>query len=234
MLGFLWRLRDLLRLFLSGHARKMWDGVRYRLYSESTSLGMRRDLGVAFKAPTATIPIRIRPLAPTDDLTILDPDQPGISADEASWRLGQWRLLCARMPTCYVAVDAEDRICYMQWLLADTQNSRIRTVFGNLYPMLRPEEMLLEGAYTPEQFRGKGIMGAAMARVAERALEFGARRVITFVDESSVASVKGCRKAGFTPFVRRRETFRLFRRRITFLPLTGPVAVPDVQAALTS
>jgi hypothetical protein len=77
-------------------------------------------------------------------------------------------------------------------------------------------------------------MSAAMARVAERALEFGARRVITFVDETSDASLKGCRNAGFTPFVRRRETFRLFRRRVTFVPLTGPVSVPDVRAVLTS
>ncbi len=59
-------------------------------------------------------------------------------------------------------------------------------------------------------------MGAAMTQVAERAAEFGARWVITFVEEDNQASVKGCIRAGFAPYLRRRERFRLFSRRITF------------------
>jgi RimJ/RimL family protein N-acetyltransferase len=59
-------------------------------------------------------------------------------------------------------------------------------------------------------------MGAAMAQVAERAAELGARWVITFVDEQNEASVKGCLRAGFVPYLRRRESFRLFYRRVSF------------------
>jgi RimJ/RimL family protein N-acetyltransferase len=75
---------------------------------------------------------------------------------------------------------------------------------------------LLEGAYTPEAYRGMGIMSAAMARIAERAAEGGARWVITFVDETNVASVKGCLRAGFAAYVKRHERFRLFRRQVAF------------------
>jgi hypothetical protein len=60
------------------------------------------------------------------------------------------------------------------------------------------------------------------------------RWVITFVDETSVPSLKGCAKAGFVPYVRRLESFRLFRRSIRFVPIimkgdgaAGPL--PDEQ-----
>jgi hypothetical protein len=58
-----------------------------------------------------------------------------------------------------------------------------------------------------------------MAQIAERAAQGGARWVITFVDENNVASVKGCLRAGFTPYVKRLEQFRLFRRRVSFASL---------------
>jgi RimJ/RimL family protein N-acetyltransferase len=106
--------------------------------------------------------------------------------------------------------------CYMQWVIPASENERLRTVFGNLYPVLQPEEALLEGAYTPEAYRGKGIMGAAMAEVATRAAEHGARWAITFVDAQNEASLKGCIRAGFAPYLRRHERFRFFHRRVDF------------------
>jgi RimJ/RimL family protein N-acetyltransferase len=44
-----------------------------------------------------------------------------------------------------------------------------------------------------------GIMSAAMALIAERATEVGARHVLTFVDQHNIASLKGCQRAGFHP-----------------------------------
>ena len=59
-----------------------------------------------------------------------------------------------------------------------------------------------------------------MARIAEQASDFGAQHVITFVGHSNVASLKGCERAGFAPYVERRESWFLFRQRVRFLPLT--------------
>jgi len=59
-------------------------------------------------------------------------------------------------------------------------------------------------------------MAAAMARIAERADQFGARWVLTFVDEGNAASLKGCARAGFVPYLRRHERFRLFWRFVSF------------------
>jgi len=215
------RVRDLLRLIVTGHAGEVWLAVTQRVYSNAASVGLRRDLAVPFPAPTAKVPIAIRPLLPGDQLEFLDVCQPGLSDTQVSGRLGQRRLLQSGIQTCHVATTGAGRVCYMQWLIAPSENARVRTFFGNLYPCLQPDEALLEGAYTPEEYRGQGIMASAMAQIAAQGRVLGARWVITFVDEGNAASLKGCERAGFTPYVRRRETFRLFVRRVTFTPLTA-------------
>ena len=213
--GLLTRGQDLGRLVLRGSLAKAWWAIAYRVYSDSVSLGLRRDLRVPFTGPTAKIPITVRPLQDSDDLSGLDP-APGLSADDAYARLVQRRLLRSRLQTCYVAIAPEGKPCYMQWIIPPSENPRLRAVFGNLYPVLGPEEALLEGAYTFDAYRGKGIMGAAMTQVAEQAARFGGRWVVTFVDERNQASVKGCLRAGFSPYVKRHEKFRLFHRKVTF------------------
>lgn len=202
---------------------KARSALTYRLSSDSTSLGMRRDLAIPFTGPTARIPITVRPLTPTDDLSALDPT-PGLNADERFSRLTQLRLLRSGLRTCYVAIAPDGKPCYMQWAIPSSENPRLRAVFGNLYPVLASDEALLEGAYTPDAYRGKGIMGAAMAEVGRRAAEFGARWVITFVDEGNEASVKGCIRAGFAPYLRRRERFRFFQRHVSFDLIEPPAA----------
>lgn len=210
---------------MAGEAAKAWWAVAYRMYSDSTSLGMRRDLAVPFTGPSAKIPITVRPLAAADDLSALDP-APGLDADERLWRLAQLRLLGSGLGICYVAIAPEGKPCYMQWVMPSSENARLQAFFGNLYPRLGADEALLEGAYTPDAYRGKGIMGAAMTQVAERAADVGARWVITFVDEHNQGSVKGCLRAGFVPYLRRRERFRLFYRRVTFDLIQSPAVAP--------
>lgn len=224
--GYGSRALDLVRLVLAGNAAKAWWALTYRMYSDSTSLGMRRDLAIPFAGPAAKIPITVQRLASTDDLSALDPT-PGLTADERLWRLAQLRLLRSGLPVCYVAIAPDGKPCYMQWVIPSSENARLRSVFGNLYPRLGPDEALLEGAYTPDAYRGKGIMGAAMTQVAERAAEFGARWVITFVEEQNQASVKGCIRAGFAPYLRRRERFRLFYRHVTFDVIQPAAAAPQ-------
>jgi GNAT superfamily N-acetyltransferase len=208
---------------VAGNAAKAWWALSYRVYSDSTSLGLRRDLSRPFIPPDAKIPLTVRPLAAGDDLSSLDP-VPGLPADEAYSRLVQRRLLHSGLQTCYLALTSDGQPCFMQWVVPASENDRLRAIFGNLYPVLGAQEALLEGAYTPQAHRGKGIMGAAMARVAEQAGKVGARWVITFVDETNEASLKGCVRAGFTPYVKRYERFRFFHRKITFAPLESAAA----------
>ena len=208
------------RLMRSGTGRRrVWQGVRRRLYMRREAFGLRRDLSVPFEAPPAKIPVTVRPLRPDDDLSFIA-DDPELPAQAAREHIDQRLLLNADIPTCWIAVDSDGTACYMQWLIAARDNARIQAWWGGLFPELRPDEALLEGAYTADSHRGKGIMAHAMALIAEQARDFGAQHVITFVVKDNIASLKGCERAGFAPYIDREDSWTLFRRRVRFQPLT--------------
>jgi GNAT superfamily N-acetyltransferase len=212
---------DVIGLISSSYGRRrLRQAVRSRLSSHCHAIGLRRDLDVPFPAPPAKIALTVRPLRPQDDLSFLAP-VPGLDPVAARGRLDQRRLLAANMPTCWIAADPTGAVCYMQWLILARDNGRIHDRWGALFPTLEPDEALLEGAYTAETHRGQGIMSHAMALIAEAAGTLGARRVITFVHHANIASLKGCERAGFAPYIERREAWSLFRRRVRFLPLNG-------------
>jgi GNAT superfamily N-acetyltransferase len=96
------------------------------------------------------------------------------------------------------------------------------------------DEALLEGAHTPVAYRGKGIMAEAMALIAERARDFGARYVLTFVEHDNVASLKGCKKAGFAPHLIRHDQVFLFHllRRLRFEPFPTGSPLPYETAVI--
>ena len=210
--------KDLARRF---GARRAVDVVTRRkpYRSELIALGLRRDLEIAFPAPAAKIDLTVRPMTERDALILFDQSDPALSADERELRKSRQELMAEGVGSPFVAVTVDDQPCYVQWLLTPAENERLRDYFNDVFPRLGPDEALLEGAFTPEAFRGKGIMPCAMAQIAEQARSGGARWVVTFVTETDIPSLKGCERAGFEPYVRRTERWRGLRRSLTFSPL---------------
>jgi GNAT superfamily N-acetyltransferase len=206
----------LLLVIRSGKFAALANEFRKRLYSNKESYLLRRDLSVPFHAAPPKQPIEIR--------AIRDSDLPAIL--EA--RPGRLAILRANIPTCYLAVTANGAIAYMQWMVAQRDIDRFKPFFDGQLSDLRADEVLLEFAYTFEQFRGQKIMGAAMASIAEKALLNGARYAITFVQRDNIAAIKGCASAGFFPYLIREERWRLFKFKETFRSLPAPnSATPD-------
>lgn len=214
------RIQSTAQLLKSGEWEDLFQAGREHLRSESKAFGLRRDITVPFPAPDAMLPITVRPIRESDVETLLEAGADEMSGEAQRERLIRLRMIEAKLPTCYVAVTEDDEPTYMQWLIGPEDNDKIQEIFGDRFPRLQPDEMLLEGAFTLEKWRGKKIMAAAMARVAERAADHGARWVITFVGADNIPSLKGCKRAGFEPYVERTGTWRLFRYRSEFAPLT--------------
>jgi RimJ/RimL family protein N-acetyltransferase len=211
--------------------RRTFSAAVHRLKSSSEAIGLRRDLSVPIEAPAAAFDISVRPIAERDLPLILDPAAPGLSDEERWLRAARRRLLDAGFGTCFVAVTADDRPCYTQWLFSSRDNDRIREYFGGAFPNLPANEALLESAFTPEAFRGKRIMQAAMARIAEKAAGIGARTVITFVGVDNIASLRGCARAGFHPYARCSQNWRFFACRTVFRPYEDSAAADAALAA---
>jgi hypothetical protein len=220
------RVQGMVRGLRAGRAQAYWEVLHERWHSERVSFGLRRDLSVPFPAPDARIPITVRPLRASDMPQLLALDTPDLAAAEHEERLTRRDILAEGLATCYVAVTADDTPCYMQWLIGPGENDRVQAYFHGIFPRLAPDEALLEGAYTPEAWRGQRIMPCAMAHLAEQGTALGARWVITFVTQDNVPSLKGCQRAGFVPYLLRKETWHRFRRRLTFTPLPAGTPYP--------
>jgi hypothetical protein len=232
------KLRAIATLIKHGDAKDVRAQLQHWLWSESLAYGLRRDLRQPFTGPPAKIPISIRPLEPRDVVELLDVEAPGLSGQAIYERMNRLEFLGTSVPTCYVAVTEEDKACYMQWLIAPGENAKIRSYFGGLFPKLEAHEALLEHAFTSERFGGLGIMPCAMAQIAARAAAFGASHVITFVHVENIPALKGCKRAGFSPYLLRTERWRLFRRTISFETLAAgtpyPFEAPPVARAAAS
>lgn len=175
--------------------------LKLGLASRVQHYGLRRDLGRSLEHPKAKIPISVRPMDARDaeilfpsDVSLLSPGD----RQEVHWRKGFVQKVT--LEGGYVAIDERDGLpCYAQWLLGARRNDVIASLSG--FPQLAADEALLENAYTPPSHRGLGIMSAAMAAIAERASDIGARYVITLVGIDNVASLKGCHRSGFAPYM---------------------------------
>lgn len=183
--------------------RRIAGRMEQGFFSEFRGYGLRRDLSQKLEKPIAKIPFSIRPLSPKD-LDILLPLDGDLSPGERQqiiWR----RHFHSKTPKgCLVAVDERtDTPCYMQWLIGSEDNAHLARF--KCFPRLATNEALLEQAYTIPSHRGLGIMSAAMTVIAERAKSLGAQYVLTFVEENSIASLKACRRAGFTPHLMHRR-----------------------------
>jgi len=191
----------------SGKFAKLTRELVKRVFSNSESYLLRRDLTVPFQAPAPKQPIEVRPIS--------DADIPAILAA----RPGRLLILKANIPTCYLGITGSGQISYMQWLIGQADLERFRPFFDGELRNLRKDEVLLEFAYTFEQFRGQKIMPAAMAAIAEKGLLSGARYAVTYVQKDNIAALKGCAAAGFSPYMIRNERWRIFSFKESFSSL---------------
>jgi hypothetical protein len=216
----------LARVFREGGGKQLISVLKQRWDSETQSYGLRRDLAVPFNAPEASIPVSVRPLVDSDISSMLSLTAPGSTAEGREERRTRLQMLQNGITRCYVAVTENDKPCYMQWLIGPELNDKMQTYFKGIYPRLKEGEALLEGAFTPEEYRGLRIMPAAMAQIAERGTQLGARYVLTFVTYDNIPSLKGCKRSGFSPYLMRYERWHRFRHKLTFSPLPEGTPYP--------
>lgn len=204
----------------TGGGRILCEFLARQVYRSWVSYGLRRDLSDPVEVPTSRVPLMVRELEERDIPELFSHSRDKLDRHErleVSRRLAH---IAERIPKCLVAVDLErDKACFIQWLMGPEQNQKIQKFFKGRFPLLAEGEALLENAYTPVDYRGQGIMSRGMYLVVEKARELGYRSIVTFVSKDNTASLKGCAKAGFHPYLVRHDTRLLFhlisRRRFS-------------------
>ncbi len=206
-----------IKLIRDGHFDLVRQELSKRVYHRSLTFGLGRDLEKEFTPEPAKIKIQIRRLQKSDIDHLFDNQE--LLDKHPKLVNYQKNLIHSGIATCYVAVDENDIPCYMQWLICSDENNKLLNHFKGEFPPLDKEEALLEGAFCNPDFRGNKVMPAAMSSIAEKAKDLGVRRVRTYVEIHNIPALKGCMRAGFTPFQLRKDRWLLFRRSSTFGPI---------------
>ncbi len=204
-------LRTAASLAARGNVSRLASRLRANFWSDQRRVVLRRDLSRALDPLSSPIGFSIRRLRARDLATIFDPD----SIEEQAERAKRERWLRAGLRSCYVAESRGGHPVFLQWLCTSSDNEALRAVFPFENLAVEPGTILLEGAYTPPRFRHLPIMPSAMARIAERGREFGARWALVCVDVQSVSMLKAASWAGFSPWrlkiIHRRMFFPIYR-----------------------
>ena len=202
-------------IIFNGNLGILLDEIMRRRRSRTCFYGLMRDLAEPVAEPSSKIPVTIRPLEAQDIPFILRKANGG-SGPELKDQARRSLLIKAEFSRCFVAADPDNRPCYMQWLIGPEENEKLQDYFKGGFPLLGPDEVLLEGAYTPPQYRGLGIMSRAMLQISDKGKELGAKRAITFVHVNNKAALLGCNRAGFHEYLIREDLWRNFKRTLTF------------------
>lgn len=219
-------------LFLVREAKfaDLVGALRMKLWSATTTYGLRRDLTVPFPAPDAAIPITVRAATQADIDTLFDLDDSTVSDAERALRRDRQVMISQGLPLNYVAVTEDNVPCFFQTVLYAADHDTMRTVWGSLFPRLEPHQVIIDAALTPEAFRGLRIMPAAMARISEAAIRPGITEAITFVDLDNIPSLKGCVRSGYHPYCYRHMRWRLGRNTTTFTSIAADTPIRGVTA----
>jgi hypothetical protein len=208
-------------LLKAGHVTVVTGEIRRWLFSDSVYYGLCRERSMSCDTPRAKMPLTVRPLEERDIPSFLGTDTQGVTGEGSYFRLRGLSLLKAGIGTCYVAIESNGSPRYMQWLIDAKDNGKIHAYFKGIFPWLGPGEALVENVFTHESYRGLGIMPDALSQLWERDATLNVRRMVAFVDSKNTSSLKGFKKAGFLPYVIRKDRWRLFRRQSKYMPLTS-------------
>jgi RimJ/RimL family protein N-acetyltransferase len=116
---------------------------------------------------------------------------------------------------CYVARTADTgELCFGAWLISANDSNLVNRGFKGRLPHLEEGELLLENCYTFEKYRGNSIMPSVLVELWELARSRGFKRLITYVRQDNVASMRAFEKLELRKFEEIPELkFLFFTRR---------------------
>jgi RimJ/RimL family protein N-acetyltransferase len=184
--------------------------LKRQLYSRAIFLGLKKDLHLIHPGIRCEVDYTLQ-LASEDDIEEMLRGARRESS-RSSYELVQRKWFYdSGFRNCYMARAVHTgELCYMQWMISMTDSPILSGRLSGRFPSLGQHEVLLENAYTFERYRGKRLMPSVQLRLAEIAREKGLTRMVTYVREDNIPSLKGCERAGFRVFEQASEFKLLF------------------------
>lgn len=206
---------------IATHARRLGPAavaaeLRRRLSSREVNFGLRCDLERLPPLKAASIPLTLE--CRDGHFTGFEAELGRTTGADYGRTLRRRRLHEQGVRSMHVAVGDDGVPVYVQWLVAPRDQHLLDEHGSDFWPPLKPDEVLVEFAYTFAPFRGLGVMGDAMRRLLGVGEQLGARWALTYVRDENVPSLRGCAKVGFELDHVRTTRARLGARRDRIQP----------------
>ena len=188
-------------LIRKGEFANIWKAFVRRIKSEEVAYGFKRDLSLEYAKPRSLVKITTRVYEPEDGKFFTERQNDGRIND---------------FDTCYVGITKDGTPCCHLWLIDASQNGKLKRAWGNNFPVISNDELLVENVYTVPKYRGMGIFPTVLDDIVGKSRELGAKYVISFGEASNINMSRSFVYAGFQPYVLRRKKWFLFNKSIKF------------------
>lgn len=200
-------------LLKNGGLRIFWNHLKRQIYSEATFWGLERNLQTDGVHAPSEIEYTLRLASKEDMKEVLQKSKS--ESREAVYDLIQRKWFYeSGFHDCYIARTADTNDpCYIQWLVSSADDHVVSRGFRSRFPRLRGDEVLVDNVFTFEKYRGKRIMPSVIVELSQMARRKGFKRMLTYVREDNISSLKGFERAGFKKFEKMRQIRFLFYTR---------------------
>ncbi len=129
---------------------------------------------------------------------------------------------------CYIARTADtNEICGVAFTIYPEDDKKVEGRFRNWFSRLKEDEVILEGGYTFEKFRGNRLHPSIITDRLRICKESGYKWALGYIEENNAASLKGAERTGFKRFGRVPELKFMF---FTFRKYLGPRRRQEIRA----
>jgi RimJ/RimL family protein N-acetyltransferase len=210
------KIKIIKTMITRGHLDLFIKEISRRIFSDDYFICLSRDLTIPIVHRSNEIELSLRTLYKGDISQLIDINLPKLSAIEFKDRSIRLLMYESNIQGCYITVTNDDKPCHIIWLIKPDENKIIKEFFNGGFPHLKEDEVLIEGLYTHPDYRGEKIMINSLYKILQKGTELGYRRAIAFVRHSNVPSLKGFKKAGFFPYMIRKDKWRIFKRKVIY------------------
>src|SRR5262245_32601855 len=127
------KIKAVIILLVSGKWNVVIKEIFRRFYSDETAYLLRRDLDVPIEISKARIQILIRELQLKDLTFLFGESDEKLDEEGLKEKIRRKLLIHSDIQKCYVAVDESGSACYMQWLIGEGENKRLRRLYKGTF-----------------------------------------------------------------------------------------------------
>ena len=171
------------------------------IYSTETQLGFALDLQeITPSSIEARIPYDLRLATDKDMDEVLQKAETEDKQSAQKLIFRNW-LYKDGYRNCYVARSVDTgELGFIQTVIHPEENRNVGGTFRSWFPELKEDEILLEGAYTFEKYRGNRLHPAVLSDILRIYKEKGYNRMIAHIDKNNSSAIKGAERVGFKVF----------------------------------